>query len=76
MLLEGVVLRPQGQTPEFSGYQASAFILPNGTNNNRIIGPGDEDLPSPDGKPARFFLVPTRPGMFISRAPTTPQCYR
>ena len=22
-----------------------------------------KDLPSPDGKPARFFLVPTRPGM-------------
>jgi len=47
----------------YAGYQASAFILPKGTNNNRIVGPGDEDLPSPDGKPARFFLVPVRPGM-------------
>jgi hypothetical protein len=47
----------------YGGYQASAFILPKGSNNNRIVGPGDEDLPSPDGKPARFFLVPVRPGM-------------
>jgi hypothetical protein len=62
-LLGGVVLRPQGEPPKFAGYQASAFILPNGTNNNRIIGPGDADMPSPDGKPARFFLVSTRPGM-------------
>jgi len=61
-LLGGVVLQPQGKPPKFSGYQASAFILPNGTNNNRIIGPGDEDLPSPDGKPARFFLMLTRLG--------------
>ena len=62
-LLGGVVVRPKGETPMYAGYQASAFILPKGTNNNRIIGPGDEDLPSPDGKPARFFLVPVRPGM-------------
>ena len=62
-LLGGVVLRPKGQTPAYAGYQASAFILPKGTNNNRVIGPGDEDLPSPDGYPARFFLVPVRPGM-------------
>jgi len=62
-LLGGVVLRPKGKTPAYAGYQASAFILPKGTNNNRIIGPGDEDLPSPDGNPARFFLVPVRPGM-------------
>ena len=62
-LLGGVVLRPKGESPMYAGYQASAFILPKGTNNNRIVGPGDEDLPSPDGKPARFFLVPVRPGM-------------
>jgi hypothetical protein len=61
-LLGGVVVRQQGQTPLYAGYQASAFILPNGTNNNRIIGPGDEDLFSPDGQLARFFLVPIRPG--------------
>ena len=62
-LLGGVVLRNNGQTPAYAGYQASAFILPKGTNNNRIIGPGSEDLPSPDGTPARFFLTPVRPGM-------------
>jgi hypothetical protein len=62
-LLGGVVLRNKGQTPAYAGYQASAFILPKGTNNNRIIGPGNEDLPSPDGIPARFFLTPLRPGM-------------
>jgi len=62
-LLGGVVLRPKDQAPAYAGYQASAFILPKGTNNNRVIGPGVEDLPSPDGKPARFFLVAVRPGM-------------
>ena len=61
-LLGGVVIRQQGQTPLYAGYQASAFILPNGTNNNRVIGPGDEDLFSPDGQSSRFFLVPIRPG--------------
>ncbi len=61
-LLGGVVSRPSGQNPLYAGYQASAFILPKGSNNNRIVGPGDEDLPSPDGEPARFFLVPVRPG--------------
>ena len=62
-LLGGVVLRPKDKTPMYGGYQASAFVLPKGSNNNRVIGPGDEDLPSPDGKPARFFLVSARPGM-------------
>lgn len=62
-LLGGVVLKPKSANPIYAGYQASAFILPKGTNNNRIIGPGDEDLPSPDGTPARFYLVPVRPGM-------------
>ncbi len=65
-LLGGVVIRNSGQTPMYAGYQASAFILPKGTNNNRIVGPGAEDLPSPDGIPARFFLVPIRPGMVYS----------
>ena len=61
--LGGVVIRNKSQTPLYAGYQASGFILPKGTNNNRVIGPGDEDLPSPDGQPARFFLVSVRPGM-------------
>ncbi|MGE5187578.1 MAG: hypothetical protein ACM3JE_00970, partial [Betaproteobacteria bacterium] len=56
-------IRNNGQVPLYAGYQASAFILPKGTNNNRIAAPGSEDLPSPDGVPARFFLVPIRPGM-------------
>ena len=62
-LLGGVVIRNKGQAPMYAGYQASAFILPEGTNNNRIAAAGSEDLPSPDGVPARFFLVPIRPGM-------------
>ncbi|HEX9261883.1 MAG TPA: hypothetical protein VF893_05085 [Candidatus Bathyarchaeia archaeon] len=61
--LGGVVLRNKNQAPKYAGYQASGFILPKGSNNNRVIGPGDEDLPSPDGQPARFFLVSVRPGM-------------
>ena len=61
--LGGVVVRNNNQTPMYAGYQASGFILPRGTNNNRVIGPGDEDLPSPDGVSSRFFLVSVRPGM-------------
>jgi hypothetical protein len=61
-LLGGVVLRNKSQTPNYAGYQATAFILPKGTNNNRIVGPGDENLPCPDNTSARFFLVPVRPG--------------
>lgn len=61
--LGGVVIRNKNQSAMYAGYQASGFILPRGTNNNRVIGPGDEDLPSPDGEPARFFLVSVRPGM-------------
>jgi hypothetical protein len=44
--------------------------LPKGTNNNRVIGPGDEDLPSPDGKPARFYLVSVRPGSLYPQGST------
>lgn len=61
-LLGGVVLRNQGKAPAYAGYEATADILANRTNNNRIIAAGDEDLPSPDGIPSRFFLVPVRPG--------------
>jgi hypothetical protein len=61
--LGGVVVKNKNQTALYAGYQANGFILPKGSNNNRVIGPGDEDLPSPDGQPARFFLVSVRPGM-------------
>lgn len=62
--LGGVVVKNNNQTQTmYAGYQASGFILPQGSNHNRVIGPGDEDLPSPDGVPARFFLVSVRPGL-------------
>jgi hypothetical protein len=35
-----------------------------------VIGPGDEDLPSPDGHPSRFFMVAVRPGMVYSTGST------
>jgi hypothetical protein len=62
-LLGGIVMARKGQQPLYAGYMASAFILPKGSNNNRVVAAGSEDLPSPDGKPARFFMVATRPGM-------------
>ena len=61
-LLGGVVVRRPGEAPQYAGYIASAFILPKGSNNNRVIAAGSEDLPGPDGKRARFFLVGLRPG--------------
>lgn len=62
--LGGVVVKNKNQTQAmYAGYQANGFILPKGSNHNRVIGPGTEDLPSPDGVPARFFLVSARPGM-------------
>jgi hypothetical protein len=75
-LLGGVVLRPVDLSPEYAGYQASAFILPEGTNNNRVIGPGDEDLPSPDGKHARFFLVPARAGSVYEQGWSFPASFQ
>ncbi|MCX6549411.1 MAG: M4 family metallopeptidase [Acidobacteria bacterium] len=61
-LLGGVVLRRSGQAPMYSGYIASAFLLPRGTNNNRVVAAGSEDLNGPLGERARFFLVGLRPG--------------
>jgi hypothetical protein len=61
-LIGGVVLRRAGQAPMYSGYIASAFLLPKGTNNNRIVAAGSEDLNGPLGDKARFFLVGLRPG--------------
>lgn len=62
-LIGGVVVRPQGKDPLYAGYLASAFILPAGTNDNRVVAPGEEDLPGPYSTKARFFMVGLRPGM-------------
>ncbi len=69
-LIGGVVLRPNGQTPAYAGYVASAFILPPSSNNNRVIAPGAEDLLGSTGEMARFFLVGTRPGMMYELGST------
>lgn len=61
-LLGGVVLRRPGQRALYSGYISSAFLLPKGSNNNRVIAPGTEDLNGPLGEKARFYLVGLRPG--------------
>jgi hypothetical protein len=62
-LMGGVVLHPKGQQPMYAGYLASAFLLPQGTKNNRVIGAGAEDVIGPYGEMGRVFLVGTRPGM-------------
>lgn len=62
-LLGSVVLRDKGSAPAYAGYIGSAFILPKGTVNNRVVAPGAEDLIGSDGSRARFFLVGLRPGM-------------
>jgi hypothetical protein len=62
--LGGVVVKNKNQAQTlYAGYQANGFILAKGSNANRVIAPGSEDLPSPDGVPARFFLVSVRPGL-------------
>ena len=61
-LLGGIVLRRPGQDPMYAGYISSAFLLAKGSNNNRVVAPGSEDLNGPLGEKARFFLVGLRPG--------------
>lgn len=61
-LIGGVVLKRRGRTPMYAGYISSAFLLPKGTNNNRVVAAGSEDLNGPLGERARFFLVGLRPG--------------
>ena len=61
-LIGGVVLRRARQAPMYAGYIASAFLLPKGSNNNRVVAPGAEDLYGPTGTTGRFFLVGLRPG--------------
>jgi hypothetical protein len=62
-LIGGVVLRRKDFPPAYAGYIASAFLLPRGTNNNRVIAPGSEDLTASTGQRGRVFLVGPRPGM-------------
>ncbi len=62
-LLGGVVVPEGGSAVSYAGYLASAFILPAGTKNNRVVAAGAEDVLGADGKPGRFFLVAVRPGM-------------
>ncbi len=62
-LIGGVVLRRPGEAPAYAGYVASAFLLPKGSNANRVIAPGSEDVNGPYGVKARVFLVGLRPGM-------------
>ena len=57
------MVRHSGRKPQYAGYMANAFILPAGSNNNRVIDAGSEDLTGADGSKARFFLVSARPGM-------------
>jgi hypothetical protein len=62
-LIGGVVVRDKNKTPQYAGYLSSAFLLPKGTNNNRVIAAGAENVPGPFGQWSHFFLVGLRPGM-------------
>ncbi|HEX9016712.1 MAG TPA: hypothetical protein VF960_12040, partial [Chloroflexota bacterium] len=62
-LIGGVVLRKNGQQPLYGGYTATAFIIPKGSNDNRVVAPGSEELLGADGSSYRFFVVSLRPGM-------------
>jgi hypothetical protein len=61
-LMGGVVLRQAGAAPAYAGYISSAFMLPKGEKNNRIVEAGSEDLISSTGQRGRAFLVGPRPG--------------
>lgn len=63
-LIGGVVVRKQNQTPLYAGYMATAFVVPKGTNDNRIIAPGSEEIMGPTGEKGRIFLaMNARPGI-------------
>ncbi len=63
-LIGGVVIRKKDQAPMYAGYMATAFILPKGSNNNRVIAPGSEEIMGSTGQKARVFLaMNARPGM-------------
>ena len=69
-LIGGVVVREKGKTPQYAGYLSSAFLLPVGTKDNRVIAAGSEDVQGPYNQMARFFLVGTRPGMTYDTSAT------
>jgi hypothetical protein len=70
-LIGGVVIRNKGQMPLYAGYMANAFIIPKGSNNNRVIAPGSEDIQGPTGEKARVFLaMNARPGMLYDQGTT------
>jgi hypothetical protein len=70
-LLGGVVIRNKGQTPLYAGYMANAFILPKGSQNNRVIAPGSEEILGSTGEKARVFLaMNARPGMVYDQGTT------
>lgn len=62
-LMGAVVVRKPGAQAGYGGYIASGFMLPRGTNNNRVIAAGSEDLTASTGQKGRVFLVGPRPGM-------------
>jgi hypothetical protein len=64
--LGGIVKCDLNKNPEYAGYIASGAILPKGTNNNRVITPGSEDIIGSKGAKARFFLIGYRPGMALT----------
>ncbi len=62
-LLGGVVIRPMGKPALYAGYISSAFVIPAGSNDNRVVQAGSEDIMGADGTWARFFLTGLRPGL-------------
>ncbi|HEU5287584.1 MAG TPA: hypothetical protein VFV20_04215 [Candidatus Limnocylindria bacterium] len=70
-LIGGVVVRRHGETPLYAGYMATAFILPKGSKNNRVIAPGSEDLVGSTRERARIFLaMNARPGILYETGTT------
>ncbi|MBI5300688.1 MAG: hypothetical protein HY868_01020 [Chloroflexi bacterium] len=70
-LIGGVVVRKKDQAPMYAGYMANAFILPKGSNNNRVIAPGSEEIMGSTGQKSRIFLaMNVRPGMVYDQGST------
>ena len=66
-LMGGVVLRQAGAAPAYAGYISSAFLLPHGSKNNRIIAPGAEDLVASTGQTGARFPGGTASRYDLSR---------